>query len=133
MLYRLSYEASTGAGQLRVHNCEDHFLFYSLSAVHSYDLYRINFTSFTIRTGYQSKFSCFSHFFQYSSSFYIPCSCILSLSYSSSFYLLWTPEVLVLSFFYALSLTCFYRNPQKNPVETEDCNPVQKELRHCAY
>ena len=31
-----------------LHNCEDHFHIYSLSAVHSYDLYHINFTSYRL-------------------------------------------------------------------------------------
>ena len=40
MLYRLIYEASLEAGQVLklLHNCEDLFHFYSLFAVHSYDL-----------------------------------------------------------------------------------------------
>ena len=34
-----------------LHNCEYHFHFYSLSAVHSYDPYHINFTSSSHITG----------------------------------------------------------------------------------
>ena len=47
MLYQLSYEASLEAVQMLtlLHNCEDHFHLYSLSAVHSYDLYHM-YTSY---------------------------------------------------------------------------------------
>ena len=43
MLYQLSYEASLEAGMKLLHNCEDHFNWYSLSAMHSYGLYHVNY------------------------------------------------------------------------------------------
>ena len=38
-----------------LHNCEDLFHFYSLSTVHSYDLYRKQFTSFSSFNEYKSN------------------------------------------------------------------------------
>ena len=44
-----------------LHNCEDHFHFYSLSAVHSYDLYHTHIMSFFSYNRYKlnSHLSCF--------------------------------------------------------------------------
>ena len=44
-----------------LHNCEDHFHFYSLSAVHSYDLYHTHIMSFSSYNRYKlnSHLSCF--------------------------------------------------------------------------
>ena len=44
-----------------LHNCEDLLHFYSLSAVHSYDLYHVHFTPFSSSNGYKlnSHLTCF--------------------------------------------------------------------------
>ena len=62
----MSYEASLEAGQVQLlkllHNREDHFHLYSLSAVHSHDLYYIQIVSFSSYNGYKlnsAHLTCF--------------------------------------------------------------------------
>ena len=59
MLYQLNYEASNffSGLNLLLHNCEDHFHLYSLTAVHLYDL--IIYTSRITNTNTSTNYGLF--------------------------------------------------------------------------